>query len=58
MAKTKKPSVKVKDMKAKKNPAGGALGIKHDAATIKLGTSALKSDLKINTLDTSALKLK
>ncbi len=42
MAKGKKPSVKVKDMDSKKNPAGGAVGIKSNATTLKSPT--LKAD--------------
>lgn len=53
MAKGKKPSVKVKDMNSKKNPAGGAIPIKSQAATIKWGDAAtVKSPaLKIDSLN-------
>ena len=64
MAKTKKPSVKVKDLRAKKNPKGGAADIFAKLGDIK-GESLdskhkelTRSTLKINTLTSSALKIK
>ncbi len=50
---SKKPSVKVKDMRAKKNPKGGALnaylkldGVKQGAALNKATTASLKTGIK------------
>lgn len=59
----KKPSVKVKDLRAKKNPKGGAYdaflkfeGIKGESLDLKHKTG-LTTGLKINPLDTS-IKIK
>ncbi len=67
--KSKKPSVKVKDLRAKKNPKGGAsdifakLGdIKGESALNKLGTANLKTGFKydstLSSTDLTGIKYK
>jgi len=56
-SKSSKPSVKVRDLKAKKNPKGGALNayVKVELPTLKIGSTP--ASLKINT-DVSSLNFK
>jgi hypothetical protein len=60
---SKKPSVKVKDLSAKKNPKGGApdifakLGDIKGESAFKLGTAALKTGGKFETTTLSSTDL-